>query len=107
MTLVLPFLDELSLQTRPKLHKAFKLPIACCKINVVFKNYRNPLNVLCFKDCLTYDVVSRTNCKVQFDGYNGPFYGETDWHFKVKYGQRISISPLTFNKVKPIVKSSV
>lgn len=40
--------------------------------------------MFCFKHCLPY-VASCTVYKIQFDKYNGPFHGETDWYLKVKY----------------------
>ena len=56
-TLVLPFLGELSLQTRTKLQNVLKRT-GCYKIQVVFKNQINLLSVFCYKDCLPYNLVS-------------------------------------------------
>ena len=38
---------------------------------------------------------------------NATCYGETDMRLKVRLGEHIGISPLTFEKVKPSVESSI
>ena len=45
-------------------------------------------------------------CKFQCGRYNASYYGETYRHLKVKSGEDIGISPLTFEKVKPSAKTS-
>ena len=98
LTLVLPFLGGLSLQTRTKLQKVLKRTLGCAKIQIVFKNQTNLSHVLRFKDRLTYDlmfcVVYKFQCK-------------TDRHLKIRSGEHIDISPLTFEKVKPSPESSI
>ena len=39
--------------------------------------------------------------------YNSSYYGETDRHLKVRSGEHIGISPLTFRKVKPSKESAI
>ena len=107
LTLVLPFLGELSLQTRTKLQKVFKRTLDCCKIQIVLKNQIHLLNVFRFKDCLPYDFVSCVVYIFQCGRCNASNYGETDKHLKVRSGEYISISPLTFKKLKPSSKSSI
>ena len=58
LTLVLPFLGKLSLQTRTKLQKVLKRTLSCSKIQIAFKNQRNHSNVFRFKDCLPYGLMS-------------------------------------------------
>ena len=38
---------------------------------------------------------------------NSSYYGETERHLKVRSGQHIGISPLTFKKTKPSKESSI
>ena len=38
---------------------------------------------------------------------NSTYYGETDRHFKVRSGEHIGISPLTFKKTKPSKESAI
>ena len=45
LTLALPFLGELSHQTRIKLQKVLKRTLSCAKIQIVFKNQINFSNV--------------------------------------------------------------
>ena len=107
LTLVLPFLGELSLQTRTKIEKVLKKTLQCCKIQTVFKSQRNLSNVFRFKDRLPYDLVSCVVYKFQCGKCNFSYYGESDRHLKVRSGEHIGISPLTFKKVKPSAESSV
>ena len=100
LTLVLPFLGNLSLQTKTKLQNLLKRVLGCCKIQIVFKSQRNLSNVFRFKD-------SRVVYKFQCGRCNSSYIGETDRHLKVRSGEHIGISPLTFNKVKPSAESSV
>ena len=66
LTLVLPFLGDLPLQTRTKLKKVLKITLGCCKIQIVFKNQRNLSNlfllkivyltILCLLLCINFSV---------------------------------------------------
>ena len=60
-----------------------------------------------FKDRLPYDLVSCVVYKFQCGRCNASYYGETDRHLKVRSGEHIGISPLTFKKVKPSAGSSM
>ena len=51
LTLVLPFLGELSLQTKTKLQKVLKRTLSCAKIQVVFKHQTNLSNLM---SCVVY-----------------------------------------------------
>ena len=106
LTLVLPFLGELSLPTRTKIEKVLKKTLQCCKIRTVFKRQRNISNAFRFKDRMPL-----TLCPVLFINLSVEnaisYYGESDRHFKVRSGEHIGISPLTFKKVKPSAESSV
>ena len=97
--LSLPYLGEISLQTRTKLRKSFESLLNSCKLQIFFKSQRKLSSVFHFKDCLTFDLVSG-RC-------NSTYYGETDRHLKVRSGEHTGISPLTFKKTKPSRESAI
>ena len=45
--------------------------------------------------------------KYMCDKCNSSYYRETDRHLKVRSGEHIGISPLTFRKVKPSKESAI
>ena len=100
LTFVLSFLRKLSLQTRAKLQKVLKRTLSCSKIQIVFKNQINLLNIFHSKDHLSYDLASCVVYKFQCGRCNASCYGETDRHLKIRLGEDISIFPLTFEKVR-------
>ena len=104
LILSLPYLGDISLQTRTKLRKSFKSILNCCKLQIVFKSQRKLANVFRFKDRLPFDLVSGVVYKYTCGRCNSSYYGETDRHLKVRSGEHIGISPLTFRKVKPSPK---
>ena len=65
------------------------------------------MNDFRFKDHLPDNLVSCDVYKCQCGRCNASYYGETDRHLKVRSGEHISISPLTFKKVKPSAESSI
>ena len=98
--LSLPYLGEISLQTRTKLTKSFKGLLNSCKLQIVFTSQRKLLNVFCFKDRLPFNLVSGVVYKYTCGRCNSTYYGETDRHLKVRSGEHIGISPLTLKKTK-------
>jgi len=107
LTLVLPFLGDLSLQTKTKIQKVLKRTLGCCKFQVVFKSQRKLSNILRFKDRLPYDLVSHVVYRFKCGRCNSTYIGESERHLKVRSGEHIGISPLTFKKVKSSDESSV
>ena len=89
---VLPFLGELSLQTKTKIQKVLKGTLSCAKIQIVFKNQINLPNIFRFKDRLPSDFMSGVVCKFQCGRCNASYYSETDKHLKVRTGEHIGIS---------------
>ena len=92
LTLALPFLGKLSLQTRTKLHKVLKRTLSCSKIQTMFKNQINLSNVFRFKDRLPYDLMSCVAYKFQCGRCNASYDGETDRHLKISSGEHIGIN---------------
>ena len=99
--LSLPYLGDLSLQTRTKLRKSFKGILNCCKFQIVFKSYRKLANVFGFKDRLPFNLVSGVIYKYTYGRCISSYYGETDRHLKVRSAEHTGIPPLTVRKVKP------
>ena len=93
------------LSPRTKLQQVLERTLDCCKIQRVFKNQKNLSDVFHFKDRLPGDLVSWVVYKFQCGRCNASYYGETDRHLKVRSGEHIGISSLTFKKVKPSVES--
>ena len=95
LILSLPYLGDVSLQTRTKSRKSFKGILNCCKLQIVFKSQRK-LAVLWFKNCLPFDLVSGLVYKYTYGRCNSSYCGEMDTHLKVRSGECIGISPSTF-----------
>ena len=104
--LSLPYLGEIFLQTRTKTTKSFKGLLNSCKLQIVFKSQRNT-QIFRFKDHLPFDLVSGVVYKYTCGRCNSTYYGETDRHLKVRFGEHIRISPLTFKKTKPSKVSAI
>ena len=78
-----------------------------CKLQVIFKNERKLSNMFRFKDRVPYDLVSGVVYEYTCGRCNSSYYGDTERHLKVRSGEHIGISPLTFKKMKPSKESSI
>ena len=107
LLLSLPYLGEISLRTRTKLRKSLKSLLNSCKIQIVFKSQRKLSNVFRFRDRLPSDLVSGVEFKYTCGRCNSTYYGETDRQLKVRSGEHIETSPLTFKKTKPSKESPI
>ena len=105
--LSLPYLGEIPLQTRTKSRKSLKGLLNSCKLKIASKSQRKASNVCRFKDRLPSDLVSGVVYKYTCGRCNSTYYGETDRHLKVRSGEHIGISPLTFKKTKPSKESAI
>ena len=103
----LPYLGDISLQTRTKVRNSFKGILNCCKLQIVFKRQRKLANVFRFKDGLPFDLVSGVVSKYTCGRCNSLYYGETLRHLKVRSGEHFGISRVTFRKVKPSKESAI
>ena len=103
--LSLPYLGEISLQTRTKLRKSLKGLLNSCKLQIVFKSQRKLSNVFRFKDRLPSDLVS--GVLYTCGRCSSTYYGETDRQLNVRSGEHIGISPLTFKKTKSSKESVI
>ena len=84
-----------------------KSTLNCCKLQVIFKNERKLSNVFRFKDRVPYDLVSGVVYEYTCGRCNSSYYGETERHLKVRSGEHIGISPLSFKKTKPSKEGSI
>ena len=62
--------------------------------------------MLRFKDRVPYDLVSAVVYEYVFGRCNSSYYGQKVRHLKIRSGEHIRISPLTFKKTKPSKESS-
>ena len=107
LRLVLPYLGPISLKVGTKIRNAMKNTLNCCKLQVIFKNKRKLSNMFRFKDLVPYDLVSGVVYEYMSGRCNSSYYGETERHLKVRYGEHIGILSLTFKKTKPSKESSI
>ena len=107
LVLSLTYLGYVQLQTRTKLRKSFKSILNCCKLQTVYISQRKLANAFRFKYRLPFDLVSGVVYKYTCGRCNSSYYGETDRHLKVRSGEHIGISSLTFGKVKPSKESAI
>ena len=103
----LTYLRGISLHTKTTLRKCFKGILNCFKLQIVFKKQGILANIFRFKDRLSFDLVSGVVYKYTCGRCNSSYYSETDRHLKVRSGEYIGISPLTFRKVEPSKESAI
>ena len=107
LRLVLTYLGSISLQFRTKIRNPMKSTLNHCKLQVIFKNERKLSNMFRFKDRVPYDSVSGVVYEYTCGRCNSSYYDETERHLKVRSGEHIGISLLTFKKTKPSKESSI
>ena len=73
----------------------------------LFLKDRKLSNLFRFKDCVPYDLVSVVVYECTSGRCSSFYYGETERHLKVRSGENIGISPLTFKKKKPSKEISI
>ena len=76
-------------------------------VQIVFKTQRRLSSQFCFKQLVSYDLMSKVVYKYTCGRCNSSYYGETDRHLRVRAGEHIGLSPLTFKKCKPSKESAV
>ena len=100
--LSLPYLGNISLQTKTKLKSSWKGILSYCKLIK-----KKLAKVFRFKDRLPFDWVSGVVYKYTCGRLNSSYYNETYRHLKVRSAQNIGIWPLIFRKVKPSKESEI
>ena len=104
LILPLPFLVDISLQLITKLRKIF---LNSCKVQIVFKSQRRLSSQFRFKEPLSFDLMSKVVYKYTCGRCSSFYYGETDRHLRVRAGEHIGLTPLTFKKCKRSKESAV
>ena len=107
LILPLPFLGDIFLQLITKVRKSLKNILNCCKVQIVYKSQRRLTSQFRFKEPLPYDLMSKVVCKYRCGRCGSSYYGETDRHLRVRTGEHIDLSPLTFKKCTPSKESTV
>ena len=106
LILSLPYLEDVSSQTRTKSRNSFKSILTCFKLQVIFKRLKNSLFSVWKMDYLfwlsVWCVLQRCLWKVQIS-----YYSEKDRQLKFRSGDYIPISTLTFTKIKPSKESAI
>ena len=95
LVLFLLYLGSVSLQTRTKLKKSFKIILNCCNLQRVFRNKIRLGNKFHFQDGTPEDLTSGAVYKFQCGLCNEPYYGECVRHLNDRIGEQTDISPLT------------
>ena len=63
--------------------------------------------MLRFKDRVAYEILPGVVYEYTFSRYNSSYYGETERYLKIRYGEHVGISPLTFKITKPSKESLI
>ena len=100
--LVLPYFGVISLKTRNKLQHAFKGVSNCCKLEIAFKCQTKLSNFFRSKNSKPKDIISGAVYKFQCGLCNESYYDDSIRQLVIRSGERIGMSPLTGQKVKPI-----
>ena len=104
---VLPYLGPIGSEVTTKTRNAMKNTLNYFKLQVIFKNERKISNMFRIKDRVPNDLVSGVVYEYTGERCNSSYYGETERRLKVKPGEHMGISPLTFKKTKPSNESSL
>ena len=107
MLVVLPYLGTFSLNLRKCLYKLVMKSLPQCNIKVIFKSKNRLSSFFKFKDSILLHLRSHLIYKFQCSNCNVTYYGETEYHLKVRARKHISTSPLTGKRVNHNKKSSV
>ena len=100
LTLIVPFLGCISLQTRTKLRKSLMKLLHCCEITFIFKTDRRLCSIFRFKDRVPKDVMSNVVYGYKCGGCNAIYYGQTTRHLKIRSAEHIGVSALTGKPIK-------
>ena len=73
-----------------------KNTLNCCKLQVIFKSERKLSNIFRFKDRVPYNLVPGVVYEYTCGRCNYSYHGEKERHLKVRSGEYLGISPLTF-----------
>ena len=90
LSLVLPYLRMISLETRTKMQQALKGVLNCCKLEIFFKFQTRLSNSFCYKDPVPKDVISGVVYKFLCGLCNQSYYGKSIRHLDIRSGGHIA-----------------
>ena len=99
LLVVLPYLGTFSLNLRKRLYKSVSKSLPQCNIKVIFQSKNRLSSFFKFKDSIPLHLRSHLIYKFQCSNCNITYYGETEFHLKVRAGERLRTSPLTGKRV--------
>ena len=99
LLVVLPCLGTFSLNLRKRLYKSVSKSLPQCNIKVIFQSKNRLSSFFKFKDSIPLYLRSHLIYKFQCSNCNITYYGETEFHLKVRAGERLRTSPLTGKRV--------
>ena len=97
--IVLPFLGQFSLNLRSRLYNCFNKTLPQCNIKVIFQSKNCLSNLFRFKDSIPKELRSHNVCKFLRSNCNITYYGETERHLNVRFGEHLNLSALTGKRV--------
>ena len=105
--LVLPYLGNVSLETRTNLTKMVSSSIPFCKLKVLFKSSLRLGTLFNFKDHIPKTLLSGVVYKLSCGGCNATYIGKIKRHFKKRVSEHIGVSALTGKVLKGQQSESV
>ena len=99
MSLLMLFLQDISLQTRTKLRISFNSILNSFRLRIVFKNQRKVANVFWLPNCLPVNLVAGKVYKYTGRRCNFSYYDDTNMHSNVSSKEDNGMLLLTFRKL--------
>ena len=100
LTVVLPFLGNISYITKTQLNKTLSRYLKFCKLRVIFKTNNRFSNYFRFKDKIPESLRSCQIYKFSCGSCNASYIGKTFRHMKVRVSEHQGVSPRTGKIVK-------
>ena len=104
LRLVLAYLGSIKAKTRNSLKDTLHIYTLYFRLSL---NRKKVSNMFRFKDREPYDLVSGVVYEYTRARWNSSYYGDTERHLKIRFGEHLGISSLTFKKPKPPKKASI
>ena len=92
---------------RSRLYNFFNKTLPQCNLKLIFQSKIRLSNLFRFKDIISNELHSHIVSKFLCSNCNITDYGKTEFRFKVKFGEHLSLSALTGKRVNNDKKSAV
>ena len=96
---ILPFLGTMSSNLKRKLQTSIRNSLPKCNIKVVLKSTNHLSSLFRFKNVVPKELRSHLVYKCFCSSSNATYYGNTECHLNVRFGEHGGLSPLTGNRV--------